>query len=77
MTIKFGIRIVFRKAQVCAKFHCPSSAVTLFSEDGEGNPLLLCHRKPKEPSYSESPLIRNSFFFSNQAVQFLINEKKN
>ena len=36
MTTKFGTGIVFRKAQVCNKFHCPSSAVTLFFEDGEG-----------------------------------------
>ena len=36
MTTKFGIWIVFRKAQVSAKFHCPTSTVTLFSEDGEG-----------------------------------------
>ena len=25
----------FRKAQVCAKFHCPALTVTLFYEDGE------------------------------------------
>ena len=36
MTTKFGVGIVFRKAQVSAKFHCPASTVTLFSEDGEG-----------------------------------------
>ena len=29
----FGVGIVFRKAQVCAKFHCPTSAVALFSKD--------------------------------------------
>ena len=34
MTTKLGI--VFRKARVSAKFYCPSSRVTLFSEDGEG-----------------------------------------
>ena len=33
MTIKFDTGIVFRKAKVCAKFHCPSSAVAFFSED--------------------------------------------
>ena len=31
----FGVGIVFRKAQVCAKFHCPTSAVTLFSKGVE------------------------------------------
>ena len=36
MTTKFGVGIVFRKAQVCAKLHCPISVVTLFSEDGDG-----------------------------------------
>ena len=33
---QFDLRIVFKKTQVCAKFHCPTSAVTLFSKDGEG-----------------------------------------
>ena len=32
----FGVGIASRKAQVCAKFHCPTSAVTLFSKDVEG-----------------------------------------
>ena len=36
MTTKFGKGIVYRKAQMCNKFHCPSLAVTMFSEDGEG-----------------------------------------
>ena len=36
MTTKFGIGIVFRKAQVSAKFHCPTSTVTLFSKYREG-----------------------------------------
>ena len=36
MTTKFGMGIVFRKAQVSAKFHSPTSTVTLFLEDGEG-----------------------------------------
>ena len=36
MTAKFGIWIVFRKTQVSAKFRCPISTVTLFSEYGEG-----------------------------------------
>ena len=29
MTTKFGIGIVFRKAQVSAKYNCPTSTVTL------------------------------------------------
>ena len=36
MTAKFGAGIVFRKAQVSAKFHCSASTVTLFSEDEDG-----------------------------------------
>ena len=32
----FGVGIVSGKAQVCAKFHCPTSTVTLFSKDVEG-----------------------------------------
>ena len=36
LTTKFGVRIVFRKTQRCAKFQCPTSAVTLFSKDGDG-----------------------------------------
>ena len=31
-----GIGIVSRKAQVCAKFHFPTLAVTLFSKDVDG-----------------------------------------
>ena len=34
MTTKFGVGIIFKKAQLSAKFHCPASTVTLFSEDG-------------------------------------------
>ena len=34
MTTKFGIGIVFRKAQVSAKYNCPTSTATLFSEYG-------------------------------------------
>ena len=33
MTTKFGTGIVFRKAEVCVKFACLSSAVTSFSEE--------------------------------------------
>ena len=29
MTAKFGVGIVFMKARVSAKFHCPTSTVTL------------------------------------------------
>ena len=36
MTTKFGIGIVFRKAQVSAKYNCPTSTITLFSEYGGG-----------------------------------------
>ena len=36
MTTKFGIGVVFRKAHVSAKRHCPTLTVILFSEDGEG-----------------------------------------
>ena len=35
MTTKFGVGIVFRKAQLSAKFHCPASTVTVFSKVGE------------------------------------------
>ena len=35
MTTKFGIGIVFRKAQVSAKFNCPTSTSKLFSKHGE------------------------------------------
>ena len=35
MTTKFGVGIVFRKAQLSAEFHCPASTVTFFSKDGE------------------------------------------
>ena len=31
----------FRKAQLSAKFHCPTPALTLFSEDGEGESTPL------------------------------------
>ena len=43
MTTKFGVRIVFRKAQVSAKYNCPTSTLTLFSEYRRTriqNPLL-------------------------------------
>ena len=50
MTTKFGIRIVFRKAQVSAKFHCPTSTVTLFSVYEEGrihsSPVIESQRRP-------------------------------
>ena len=36
MTTKFGIGIVFWKAQVSAKYSCPTSTITLFSEYGGG-----------------------------------------
>ena len=50
MTTKFGIGIVFRKAEVSAKFHCPTSTVTLFSEYGEGrmrsSPVIESQKRP-------------------------------
>ena len=50
MTTKFGLGIVFRKAQVSAKFHCPTSTVTLFSEYGEGrirsSPVIESQKRP-------------------------------
>ena len=50
MTTKFGKGIVFRKAQVSAKFHCPTSTVTLFSEYGEGrirsSPVIESQKGP-------------------------------
>ena len=36
MATKFGVGIVFRKAQMCDKFHCPASELTLCCKDGEG-----------------------------------------
>ena len=36
MTTKFDVGISFKKANLSVKFHCPTSTVTLFSEDGEG-----------------------------------------
>ena len=50
MTTKFAIGIVFRKAEVSAKFHCPTSTVTLFSEYGEGrirsSPVIESQKSP-------------------------------
>ena len=51
MTTKFAIGIVFRKAEVSAKFHCATST-------GE-NPLLPSHRKPKEPTNSGGTIVYN------------------
>ena len=59
MTTKFGIGIVFGKAHVSVKFHCPTSTVTLFSKDGKENPLLPGHRKPKEPANSGGTIVYN------------------
>ena len=50
MTTKFGVRIVFRKAQVSAKYNCPTSTVTLFSEYGgtriHSSPVIQSHKRP-------------------------------
>ena len=60
MTTKFGIGIVFRKAQVPAKFHCPTSTVTLFSEYGEGrirsSPVT---ERQKRPANSGGSIVYN------------------
>ena len=52
MTTKFGTGIVFRKAQLSAKFHCPTSTVTLFSEYGEGrirsSPVIENQKRPAD-----------------------------
>ena len=50
MTNKSGAGIVFMKAQACVKFHCPTSAVTLFSENGDGGihsaPVIESQKRP-------------------------------
>ena len=60
MTTKFGIGIVFRKAQVTAKHSCPTSTVTLFSKYGgtriHSSPS---HTKPKEPASSGGTIVYN------------------
>ena len=60
MTTKFSMGIVFRKAQVSAKFHCPISTVTLFSEDGEGgihsSPVI---ESPKRPANTGATIVYN------------------
>ena len=54
MTTRFGTGIAFRKAQVSAKFHCPTSTVTLFSEYGEGRirsfPVIESQKRPANSS---------------------------
>ena len=60
MATKFGIGIVFRKAQVSAKYNCPTSTVTLFSRyGGDENPLLPSHTKPKEPANCGGTIVYN------------------
>ena len=60
MTTKFGIRILFRKAQVSAKFNCPTSTVTLFSEYGErricSSPVI---QSQKRPAHSGGTIVYN------------------
>ena len=50
MTTRFAIGIAFRSAEVSAKFHCPTSTVTLFSEYGEGrirsSPVIESQKSP-------------------------------
>ena len=51
MTTKFSIEIVFRQVQMCAKFYCPSSTVTLFSGGVESTPhphVLVSQKSPTE-----------------------------
>ena len=43
MTTNFGVGILFKEAQLSAKFHCPASTVTLFPEDGE---VIESHSSP-------------------------------
>ena len=50
MTTKFDIGIVSRKAQVSAKYNCPTSTVTLFSEYRgtriHSSPVIQSQRRP-------------------------------
>ena len=60
MTTKFAIGIVFRKAEVSAKFHCPTSTETLFSEYGEGRiRSSLVIEIQKRPTDSGGTIIYN------------------
>ena len=67
MTTKFCIGIVFRKAQVSAKFHCPTSTVKLFSEDGEGrihlSPVI---ESQKRPANSGGTIVYNYPYYFRQ-----------
>ena len=47
MATKFVTGVVFRQLQTCAKFHSPSSTVTLFSgEGGIHPPVIESQKKP-------------------------------
>ena len=62
MTTKFGVRIVFGKARESAKFHCPTSTVTLFSEDGEGrihSSPVIESQKRERPANSGGTTVYN------------------
>ena len=60
MTTKFAISIVFRKAEVSAKFHCPTSTVTLFSGYGEGRiRSSLVKESKKSPVDSGGTIVYN------------------
>ena len=52
MATKFGTGIVFREVEVSAKFHCPTSTVTLFSEYGDGrirsSPVIKSQKRPAD-----------------------------
>ena len=44
---KFGTGVVFWQVQTCAKFQCPSSAVTLFSGGrGCNAPVIESQKRP-------------------------------
>ena len=48
METKFGTGVVFWQVNTCAKFHCPSSTVTLFSGGGWNPPppVIESQKKP-------------------------------
>ena len=47
---KFGKGVVFWQVHACAKFHCPSSTVTLFSGGGGIHPPPPVIESQKKPS---------------------------
>ena len=60
MTTKCGVGILFKTVQVSAKFHCPTSKVTLFSEGGEGRiHSSLVIESQKRPANSGRTIVYN------------------